>query len=282
MWMLESVCLSAGMDWMAVRRENFETYESLTIAIHISCVSRSTFLFCHILIHTFTMTPIPAPNEKRDTSPERKPQKKKRKSGGKHDQTTNSLEKGEDDSRGSNNKRQRGNPLNGMTVAVSTLEEKGKSKSEAGTTTSFKEVAQTCRDLGADVSNQICKRVHVLICTRSAVEYATQRVRKAFKKNIPLVDTAWVQKCQLERARVDFEPYRLEKQATESIHNYNKANAKSGDKKKRSSTDDNMDKEEDEELPDRGWSEPADLGCCCVCHEQGTAEDCEWCVDCKA
>jgi hypothetical protein len=225
------------------------------------------------LSHTSTMAPIPASNEKRDASSERKSQKKKRKSGGKNDQT-NSLEKG--DSRDS--KRQRGNPLNGMTVSVSTLEEKGQSRGEAGT--SFKEVSQICRDLGADVSNQISKRVHVLICTPSAVEHATQRVRKAFKKNIPLVDSAWLKKCQVEGARVDIEPYRLEKEATASIDNYSKALEKSDDKKRSRSTD--IDKEEDEELPDRGWSEPADLGCCCVCHEQGTTDDCEWCVDCKA
>ena len=252
--------------------KKFETYESLTttLAIHnfflvLSHTSR---------LHPPTMAPIPAPSEKRDASPDRKSQKKKRKSGGKNDQT-NSLEKG--DSKGS--KRQRGNPLNGMTVSVSTLEEKGQSRSEAGM--SFKEVSQACRDLGAAVSNQICKRVHVLICTRSAVEHATQRVRKAFKKNIPLVDSAWLKKCQLERARIDFEPYRLEKEATKSIDNYSKALEKSDDKKRSRSTD--IDKEEeDEELPDRGWSEPADLGCCCVCHEQGTTDDCEWCVNCTA
>jgi hypothetical protein len=271
-----TVCLSAAC---RLSGRNFETYESLTIAIHIIyflCFKhhRSTFGLSHTSYCTSTMAPIPAPNEKKDASSERKSQKQKRKSGGKHEQT-NSLEKG--DSGGS--KRKRGNPLNGMTLSVSTLEEKGPSGSEAGV--SFKEVSQMCRDLGADVSNQICKRVQVLICTRSAVEHATQRVRKAFKKSIPLVDSAWLKKCQLEKARVDFEPYLLEKEATESIDNYKKALEKS-DVKKRSRSTDDIDKEENEELPDRGWSEPASLGCCCVCHEQGTADDCEWCVDCKA
>ena len=30
-----------------------------------------------------------------------------------------------------------------------------------------------------------------------------------------------------------------------------------------------------------GWTEPVSIGCCCVCHENGTTNDCTWCVDCK-
>jgi len=31
---------------------------------------------------------------------------------------------------------------------------------------------------------------------------------------------------------------------------------------------------------DAGWTEPKELGCCCLCHENGTTKDCEWCTDC--
>ena len=29
-----------------------------------------------------------------------------------------------------------------------------------------------------------------------------------------------------------------------------------------------------------GWTDPVSIGCCCVCHENGTTKYCPWCVDC--
>lgn len=40
------------------------------------------------------------------------------------------------------------------------------------------------------------------------------------------------------------------------------------------------DGDDNHDVPDSGWTSPVDVGCCCVCHENGDA-DCEWCTDCK-
>jgi hypothetical protein len=173
-------------------------------------------------------------------------------------------------------KQKRGNPLNGLIVAISTLEVKGQAHSEADV--SYKSVAQSCRDAGAQVSGQVHKRVTCLVCTRTAVQHATQRVRKAYKKNLPLVDVGWVAQCQMENRRVEFGPYRLDEEAKKVIDKLNQVietAAKQGEKGAKASL------LEQEIVPESGWSEPVELGCCCVCHENGAADSCEWCVDCK-
>jgi hypothetical protein len=155
-------------------------------------------------------------------------------------------------------------PLNGMVVSVSTLI--GDSGDKGDIELSFNSVSLLCKELGADVKSQVCKRVQILICTQSAVKQATQRVRKAFKKKIPLVDVSWLEKCRKEQKRAEFEPYLLDKEAEEAIKN-----------RQQSVSEEAISAEVP---PDTGWSEPVALGCCCVCHENGTEQDCKWCDNC--
>ncbi|MGK3759465.1 MAG: hypothetical protein ACI8RD_011782, partial [Bacillariaceae sp.] len=171
------------------------------------------------------------------------------------------------------NKRQKtsSRPLNGMTVSVSTLKDNSKKSSDSDSpSSSYNDVCQSCRDLGADVIDLVCKRVNILVCTEAAVRSATQRVRKAIKRNKPLVSVAWVDEVRTQGRMIDYEQYRLDKKAEKSIQN----------------RQDRLDSEhnnEEEIIPDddAGWTEPKELGCCCVCHENGTTEDCEWCTDCN-
>jgi hypothetical protein len=156
-------------------------------------------------------------------------------------------------------------PLNGLTVSVSTLSS-GEVPGTTGTAeASFNAVSKSCKDLGADVTSQVCKRVQVLVCTKSAVQKSTQRVRKAFKKKIPIVEVGWLDKCRTEQERVDFGPFRLDEEAKEAIDN-------------RQETIDN-EKEAADVAPDTGWSEPVSFGCSCVCHENGAEKECKWCMD---
>lgn len=155
-------------------------------------------------------------------------------------------------------------PLNGYVLSVSTLAgEAGKDSSTTEAT--YNSVSQLCKELGAEVKTQVCKRVQVLVSTRSAVQKATQRIRKAFKKRIPIVDVGWLDKCRLEGKRVDLDSFRLDKEAEAAINN-------------RLET---LDKQEPatEVDPNAGWSEPVAVGCCCVCHENGSEKDCKWCAD---
>ena len=152
-------------------------------------------------------------------------------------------------------------PLAGMVLSVSILKDNTQKKSNSNSnsldnendndngtasSSSYNDVRQSCRDLGADVIDLVCKRVTLLVCTEAAVRQATQRVRKAIKRNKPLVSVAWVEECRTQGRVVDFEEYRLDKQAENAIQN----------------RQDRLDEEDSgfEAIPDSGWSEPKDLG----------------------
>jgi hypothetical protein len=157
-------------------------------------------------------------------------------------------------------------PLAGMTISVSTLSDKTAQSKNTGSgqdhpdenstkapmNLTYSEVCRSCRELGADVIDLVCKRVHVLVCSEAAVRQATQRVRKAVKKGKPLVSIAWLQECQRTSSRVDFGDYRLDAKASDAIRNREERN-------KKTAAQDNND-DEFEAIPDSGWSEPQDLG----------------------
>jgi len=112
-------------------------------------------------------------------------------------------------------------PLAGMTISVSTLSDNTKTKNTSSpdhndteaASYSYNEVCRSCRELGADMSNLVCKRVNILVCSEAAVRQATQRVRKAIKRNKPLVSVAWLEQCRKQGRKVDFDEYRLDKKA---------------------------------------------------------------------
>ena len=152
----------------------------------------------------------------------------------------------------SNNKRQKSSPrpLNGMTISVSTLKDNSKKNSDSDSpSSSYNDVCQSCRDLGAVVIDLVCKRVNILVCTEAAVSSATQRVRKAIKKNKPLVSVTWVEEVRTQGRMIDYEQYRLDKKAEKSIQN-------------RQNRLDSEHNNEEEIIPDddAGWTEPKELG----------------------
>jgi hypothetical protein len=152
----------------------------------------------------------------------------------------------------SNNKRQKTSPrpLNGMTISVSTLKDNSKKNSDSDSpSSSYNDVCQSCRDLGAVVIDLVCKRVNILVCTEAAVSSATQRVRKAIKKNKPLVSVTWVEEVRTQGRMIDYEQYRLDKKAEKSIQN-------------RQNRLDSEHNNEEEIIPDddAGWTEPKELG----------------------
>jgi hypothetical protein len=165
--------------------------------------------------------------------------------------------------KGSKRKRKVG-PFQGMILAISTLDVKGRAHTDAQS--SYKAISDLCRTLGASVTGQLHSRVTCLICNRSAVQHATQRVRKALKKKVPLVDVAWVRQCHEEEKRIDHSHYCLDDLAIQVME---------------SRTVDTADDAGVDvgEIPESAWSEPTSLGCCCVCHENGD-DKCPWCSQC--
>jgi hypothetical protein len=161
-------------------------------------------------------------------------------------------------------------PFNGLVVSISTLNENRNSETEI----SYSSVAQTCKELGAEVLGQVGKRVQYMICTQSAVQQATQRLRKAFKKKIPIVDVSWLEECRVQRKRVDISDYKLDKEAEKAIQ------ARQIQNEALESTN-NVDEVPQDEIPpdDAGWTDAVTLGCCCVCHENRAEKDCRWCKD---
>jgi len=186
-------------------------------------------------------------------------------------------------------------PLAGLVVSVSTLKDKTKTKrntdnDETDNDTSpsmsmstsmpvsYNEVCRTCRELGAEVIDLVCKRVSLVVCTEAAVKQATQRVRKAIKRKKPLVSVEWLEECKKRGRRVAMDAYLLDQAAEDVVHHRKERLLNAPSSGNRVDDDDEFGSEP---LPDSGWSEPQELGCCCVCHENGTTADCPWCVDCN-
>ena len=143
---------------------------------------------------------------------------------------------------------------------------------------SLKTILQTT---GATISPQVHKKVHYLICTQSAIDNLTQRIRQAIKRNVDIVSVDWVKKCISDNKRVDVTLYLCNEVAREIMVE------KEREKKKKSGGSDGNDAEDggydSDILPqddNGGWSEPVQLDCCCVCHENGD-DNCPWCHDCN-
>jgi hypothetical protein len=141
-------------------------------------------------------------------------------------------------------------PLKGMVLSISTLASNNCDSCQDSSNTSYNEMVKACIDLGATVSNQVCKRMNVLVCTKAAVEGSTQRVRKAIKKNKPVVSVAWIEACRSEGRKLDYDSFRL----------YGEAGDEIDARPKRSVAEGQTESLDKEMLHDHGWTEPVNLG----------------------
>jgi BRCA1 C Terminus (BRCT) domain len=166
-------------------------------------------------------------------------------------------------------------PWKGKVVAVSTLADTtSKNDSEAVT---YKQVALLCEQLGAKITGQVHKKVHCVVASDEAAglgqNQATQRVRKAWKKGIPVVNVNWVKEYIATKNYSYFQTAHIPPQ-----------NQTSPSPKATSSQRSNtiaQSSQSEQKFVDKGLAERhLDLGCCCVCHEHGT-KACPWCVDCS-
>ena len=154
-------------------------------------------------------------------------------------------------------------PLNGMTVAVSSASQgAGDGNSSAGAR--YKQIVQLCKDAGATVTAQVHKKVRYVIATEAATDNSTQRVRKAWKKGIPVVTVAWIRQCIKEKKLVDVDAFLLQEKEVEVSLSTKKVTSRS-----------NKPVDDLETI-----ARTVDLGCCCACHE-ADAVDCPWCADCS-
>ena len=209
--------------------------------------------------------------------------------------------------------------FNGLIIAISTLESKKNNTTTTTATTTTNNNAKEGNDddlyqnykslkhhlqnnLGATISPQVHKRVHYLISTKCAIQNLTQRVRQAYKRNVDIVDVAWVKDCIQQKKRVDIvnndndndkkylcnelvqclmEEKEREKKERSAVVISKKSAATTEEKEgKVSNIDHGNHSDSDDVVPEEdneGWSTPIQLDCCCVCHENGDLK-CPWCT----
>ena len=183
----------------------------------------------------------------------------------------------DDNDQGPMKKKQRGKPLNGLVLSVSTLDVKGERHSDSGT--SYRIVREDCIALGASVTAQVHKKVFAVICNQSAINNLTQRVRKGLKRKALLIDVEWIRQCKVQCSRVCYNKYLLNDMAVKVLDGKQSTKDERRIKKKIDETIDPLDSDEAIMRMNTGWSEPISLSCCCVCHETNR-DDCKWCVAC--
>ena len=164
--------------------------------------------------------------------------------------------------------------LNGLTLAVTTLDKKREDNSSAAQL-SWKNTIDKCKQNGAAITSQVHKRVHALIVGNAAVRNSTQRVRKALKLGIPIVDIGWIEACIKDGNRVDWADYSRNDEAKKAADAKKKASAAVASGAE--GCDVKFDVSNDDANAVSGWSEAVELDCCCVCHENGDLE-CPWCT----
>jgi hypothetical protein len=172
--------------------------------------------------------------------------------------------------------------FNGLMLAISTLESKTNqdtTEEEVDYYNNFKTLSNILKTNGATISPQVHKRVNYLVCTEQALNNLTQRVRQALKRNVDIIDVDWVKTCVVERRRIDANEYLLNDLAKELMDTKEKEKANCKNNASEVIHKDGY----ESDLPDEnaaGWSEPIELDCCCVCHENGD-ENCPWCTECN-
>ena len=182
--------------------------------------------------------------------------------------------------------------FHGLTIAISTLESKQTNEvnnNETTTTSShsndeynnYKTLKHILQSHGVAISSQVHKRVHYLIVTDAAVQYLTQRVRQAYKRNVTIVYISWIQECIRLGKLVNVDTH-VCNDVVESLINEKKAINGSTDKAvvvaaaAASKTTENTNATR--------WSSPILLDCCCACHDENNGDDghnnynCPWCV----
>ena len=145
-------------------------------------------------------------------------------------------------------------PLSGLVVSVSTF------SLDADRAESFAELVGAVRELGATFSSTVHRKVDVLVATAGAVERATQRVRKAAKLGVVIVDAApFLDACEAGAFDADTHALRVAD-----------GDADGGGGKAVDLNDDAC------------WvgSSKYDGGCSCACHDvPGAPPFCEWCEE---
>ena len=174
--------------------------------------------------------------------------------------------------------------------------------------------------MGATICRQVHRRVDCVIATPSALSpIPTQRIRQAWKRNIPVMTIQYIQDCIQQQTIIPIptiaditilgthihhhmvvpNPYRILPPSTSpSSKETTKTAKKSHNAIPKVSGKEHPDDDNNNTMNDTTNTNTSavinvqervlDLGCCCVCHDDDndngvhpTTRNCEWCTDCS-
>ncbi len=156
------------------------------------------------------------------------------------------------------------NILNNMSIAVSTIDPSNVHSKEPESR--YTKTCALLMSLGARISPTVSKKTTLLLTTQTAREALTQKVRKAVKRGVKVVDEAWIEECQKQGAAVDTKEWDL----TSSCSSMASCRASVS----------HVEIVDEKDAAGLKWSEGVCFGCSCVCHENhvaGAVTECEWC-----
>jgi len=181
---------------------------------------------------------------------------------------------------------------------------------------SYKQACAMAQELGATVSAQVHNKVHAVLCpyvpssssSSSSLSSSsssnsnkgggsstgngisiTQRMKKAFKKSIPIWDIQWLVEMHKCRTWIDPQAFNVtqfvkelwlqQQQQEQQQQQQTQQQTQQQDQPLGRKEVDVQDESDEEYLStvDKGWSEPVSLDCCCVCHDDDR-DDCPWCL----
>lgn len=174
-----------------------------------------------------------------------------------------------------------GNPSTKSCSTNTTPNNNNNNNNEEDQYETLKSLKSLLQSHGATISPQVHKRVHYLICTSSAITNLTQRIRQAIKRNVDIVSVDWVRRCIEEDRRVDVTEYICNEKVREIMleKERDEVKSKGGNKNEGNGASEGYESDIPQD-DNNGWSEPIQLDCCCVCHENGD-DNCPWCTDCN-
>jgi hypothetical protein len=167
--------------------------------------------------------------------------------------------------------------LQGTVVALSLWSKPG---ADAAVTFDEKDLRGKLISLGATFSNTIHKKVKVLLATSDACRRGTQRVRKAWKKKIPILLPEWLEACVANKRAVDRDGYTLSYVGGGD----NSSSSSSSSSSRSAVADNNEEAGATKDLTSKACMDHVqhfDFGCCCGCHDsEPPLLTCEWCPEC--
>lgn len=152
----------------------------------------------------------------------------------------------------------------------------------AGDQFAYKAVIALVKSLGGKISPTVHKRVYAVLATEESISKQTQRVRKAVKKNIPLLRPEYLLESQTQNQMLPLKEYIYPEEVVQKLIDDAEA-AEEIEAKRVAQIADAMgeDDQEDVVVENGTLADIADkpTECYCSCHELNTP-DCPWCPDC--